>query len=335
MQSLYGVDLGNGLTKGKSNYTEQAIAIPSIIGRLSNYSSLEIGSGEKLKNISVISQGSEYAVGDMALKNSTIRSHDITDDKYLSSSTELLVHTIISLTSEKIYSVGGIVLGIPIHKMNIAKEVQKMYEGKQFGVKLGYFGEYDTTIKQVAIQKALVVAQPHGTLFNLILDDKGKMENRDLAKSGIAIFDIGYKTNDGIVFSSLDPVGRLTINSKSGMHVAYEEIRSKIARRFNGLEVQTYEVPEIISMGKVKGNDVKDIINDSFYNLAVSIINEIKTKWEDAYLIDNLVFTGGGSTLLRPYLQQAFKNAIFPDNPQTSNAEGFLKYATRLWGDES
>lgn len=334
MKYLGGYDFGNGNIKSVSNVANEPIIFSSIIGRLSNYSSLELGSDDKLKNLSIIEGGEEYAVGDMALKNSAIRNHDITGDKYLSRNSELLFHTAISLTSEKAYSVGGVVIGLPIYKMNIAKDVQKQYQGRQFGAKLGYFGDYEAKTKIVQLENVLVVAQPHGTLFNLILDGKGQMTNKELASSGIGIFDIGYKTNDGVVFKSLDPVGRLTINSKNGMHIAFGEIASNIAQKFNGLEVQTYEVPEIIRTGKVKGNDVRNIINESFYNLAVNIINEIKTKWEDAWEIDNIVFTGGGAELLKPYLTQSFRYAIFPDNPQTSNVEGFLKYANRLWGDK-
>jgi plasmid segregation protein ParM len=330
MKSLYGLDLGNGDIKVISSATKESVVFPSVIGRLTDYASLELGSNDRVGNLSIISNDEEYAVGKMALKNSTIRNHDVTDDKYLSESTKLLASTALSLTSESAFSVGGVVIGLPIHKMNIAKKVAKEYKGEKFGVKLGYFGEYEAKIKTVAIEQVTVVAQPHGTLFNLILDDNGQLENKELAKSGVAIFDIGYKTNDGIVFKNLDPIGRLTIHSKSGMHVAYEEIRGKISRKFNGLEIQTYEVPEIVRTGTIKGNNVKNIVNESFYNLAVNIVNEIKTRWEDAWEVEHIIFTGGGSQLLQPYLSQVFSDAIF--SGQTSNAEGFLKYANRLWG---
>jgi plasmid segregation protein ParM len=332
MKSLYGLDLGNGDIKVVSSVTDTPMVFPSVVGKLNGYNALELGSNNRLENLSVLLDGEEYAVGKMALKNSTIRNHDVTDDKYLSESTKLLAHTALSLTSESAFSVGGVVIGLPIHKMDIAKKVTLDYRGNKFGVKLGYYGDYETKLKLVQLEQVIVVAQPHGTLFNIILDDNGQMVNKDLAGSGIAIFDIGYKTNDGVVFKNLDPIGRLTIHSKSGMHVAYEEIRSVIGRKFNGLEVQTYEVPEIVRTGTIRGNNVKEIVNRAFYNLALSILNEIKTRWEDAWEVEHVIFTGGGAELLKPYLKQVFSDCIFPDNCQTSNAEGFLKYAKRLWG---
>jgi plasmid segregation protein ParM len=330
MKSFYGLDLGNGDIKVVSNISNTPMVIPSIIGKLSDYTSVELGSNDKIGNLSIMKDKEEYAVGKMALKNSTIRNHDVTDDKYLSDSTKLLAHTALSLTSESAFTIGGVVIGLPIHKMNIAKKVAKEYKGQKFGVRLGFFGEYEEKIKIVGLEEAIVVAQPHGTLFNLILDNEGQLENKDLAKSGVAIFDIGYKTNDGIVFKNLDPVGRLTIHSKNGMHVAYEEIRAKINKSFNGLEIQVYEVSEIIRTGAIQGRNIKDIINESLYNLAYNIIIEIKTRWEDAWEVEHIVFTGGGSQLLQPYLVQAFQDSIFCG--QTSNVEGFLKYAKRLWG---
>jgi plasmid segregation protein ParM len=153
----------------------------------------------------------------------------------------------------------------------------------------------------------------------------------DLAKQGLAVYDIGFKTNDGIVFRNLDMLGRLTIHSKNGMHIAFQEIIDKIQDSFNGLEVKIFEVPEIIRSGEVRGVAVSDIINDALYNLAYNVILEIKAKWSDAWEINRIIFTGGGSELLKPYLVQAFKDAMYGDS--TTNAEGLLRYAKRVWGD--
>jgi plasmid segregation protein ParM len=199
---------------------------------------------------------------------------------------------------------------------------------------IGYYGEYDGKNRNTNIDKAVIVAQPHGTLFNLILDDKGQIANKVLATSGVAIYDIGFKTNDGIVFKNLEPVGRLTLHSKNGMYVAYEEIRSRINQMFNGLEVKLYEIPEVVKSRQIRGTSIDGVINDAFHHLASNIISEIKSKWDDAWEIENIVFTGGGAELLKPYLMQAY-SCTFPPNCQTSNAEGMLKYAIRLWGRET
>lgn len=329
----YVIDIGNGDYKIGSNMINEIISFPAISGQLNSYDSLDLGTGgNKIDSLSIRRDGRETAIGNMSINNSTIRNHDVTEDKYLSQDNLLLSHAAFALTTNTSFSLGNVVLGLPMHKMNAAKDVARLYQGQRFGGHLGFFGRYEDKERIVQIDRAVVVAQPHGTLFNLILDSKGEIINEQLASSGVAIFDIGYKTNDGVVFKALSPIGRLTIDSKNGMYIAYEQIRQRINNKFNGLEVKLFEVPSIIRTGKIKGQNVSSIINDAFFNLASNIILEIKTKWDDAWEIEQIVFTGGGAVLLKPYLEQAF-TAIFKDSK--SNAEGMLKYAQRLWGREA
>lgn len=329
----YVIDIGNGDYKIGSNLTGEILSYPAIIGQLGAYDSLDLGSGgSRIDNLSVRRDNKEFAIGNMAVKNSSIRNHDVTEDKYLSQDNLILSHAAFALLTDVTYSLGNVVLGLPLHKMKAAKEITKLYQGYQFGGHLGFYGKYEEKPRSVQIDKAVVVAQPHGTLFNLILDANGEIVNKQLAASGVAVFDIGFKTNDGVVFKNLEPIGRLAIHSKNGMYIAYEEIKQRINNEFNGLEVKLFEIPNIIKTGKIKGQDVSRIINDALYNLASNIILEVKTKWDDAWEIEQIVFTGGGAVLLKPYLEQAFQ-AIFKD--AKSNAEGMLKYANRLWGREA
>lgn len=334
MKLLTCLDVGNGDMKVGSTSTSEIQVFASIVGQMGTYQNLDLGfGGSKLDNMSLRKDGKEFAIGNMALKNSTIRTHDTTDERYVSQDTLILSHAAFAMTSPSTLTTANVVVGLPVHKMHTAQQVIKTYQGNQFGGNIGYFGQYETVGKTVKVDKAVVVAQPHGTLFNLILSENGVLENKELAKSGVAIFDIGYKTNDGIVFRNLEPIGRLTINSKNGMHVAFDEIRQRINERL-GVDLKPYEIPQVIKTGTIRGAEVNGIINDALFNLAGSIISEVKSKWDDAYEIDNTVFTGGGAELLRPYLIQAYDSPLFPANCQTSNAEGMLKYAVRLWGRE-
>jgi plasmid segregation protein ParM len=333
MKDFYVLDPGHGDYKITSNQISTVETFPAIVGQMNTYDNLDLGSNNKsIENMSIKKDDKEFAVGKMALKNSVIRNHDTTEDKYTSFESMLLAHTSLSLTSTKSFSIGNLVLGIPVHKMPVARSIANKYKGNSFGAMLGFYGQYEGSLKTVSIDGVTILGQPHGTLLNLVLGDNGEIEDKDMAKRGIGVFDIGYKTNDGIVFQGLEPVGRLTINSKNGMHVAYEQIRSVINRDFNGLELKTFEVPEVIKSGIIRGQRVDDIINDAFYNLASNIISEIKSKWDDAWEIEKVVFTGGGAELLKPYLVQAFKDSIYCG--RTDNAKGFLKYAYRMWGDK-
>lgn len=336
---LHSIDIGNGDIKATSTRVNNTVIYPAVVGKLNlnNADSIIFDSDEakKLQNMSLqsLDRGEVYAIGDMALKNSAIRNHNTTDDKYLSDESEILIETALSLNGgNSAVTEANVILALPLHKLEIVSEIERRFKGKTFNSKIGFFGHYDY-VKKTIISDIKVIGQPYGTLFNLILDSNGNIVNKDLAKSGLAIFDIGYKTNDGIVFRNLEPISRLKIASKNGMYVAYEEIRREISKKFNGLDLRLFDIPQIIKSGTIRGVDIENIIDEAFYNLSYNIILEVKNSWEGAWEIDNIVFTGGGSELLQPYLSQAFE-AIFPQSPRISNAEGLLKYANRLWREE-
>jgi plasmid segregation protein ParM len=324
------IDLGNGdfkVTNGSG-----VNSFPAVVGQFSSQPSHKLQNvSQKIDFMSFIKDDKEYAIGNNAIKNCRNRSHDLTEDKYTSDNTNILINSALTLMANQNFSVANVVIALPVHKMNIAGDIINKFEGKQFGGKIGYFGEYSGVQKVINVDKAIAIEQPWGTLFKNVLNERGEI-NKEKAKKGTAVFDIGFKTNDGIVFRNLDTIGRLTIHSKNGMHVAYEEIRNKVSQSFGGIEIQLFEVTEIVKCGRVNGVAIPNIINDALYNLAYNIILEVKSKWADAWEIEEIIFTGGGAEVLKPYLVQAFPNAIF-DNA-TANAEGLLYYARRIWGGE-
>jgi plasmid segregation protein ParM len=327
------VDLGNGDIKVAGSCNSGSVEVfPAVVGHFSDTPSYKMQNKDrKLESMSFIKDDKEYAIGGNAIKNCKNRSHDMTEDKYLSDNTNILANAALTLISNSSYSISNVIIALPVHKMNIAKDVVNKFEGKQFGGKIGFFGEYSGAQKVINVDKVIAIEQPWGTLFKQIFNERGDI-NKDKAKKGIAVFDIGFKTNDGIVFRNLETIGRLTIHSKNGMHVAFEEIQHKISQKFGGIEVKLFEIPEIVRSGMISGVPIANIINDAMYNLAYNIILEIKSKWADAWEIEHIVFTGGGAEILKPYLTQSFPDAKFENS--IANAEGLLWYGRRIWGGD-
>jgi hypothetical protein len=50
--------------------------------------------------------------------------------------------------------------------------------------------------RQIFIRKILMMPQPLGSFFNLLMDDNGKITNADFAKQKIGVIDIGFRTTD-------------------------------------------------------------------------------------------------------------------------------------------
>lgn len=334
-RSINVIDLGNGSFKGANSTGEgKVVTLPAVVGQFSNTPSFKLtDQSRRLEALSFFRDNKEYAVGANAIKNCKIRSHDITEEKYVSENTIILSNAMLSLLAPYSNSIANVVLALPVHKMRDAEHIIRVFKNGQFGGRLGYFGDYEKVPKTISIDQVIAIEQPWGTLFKHLLSEVGEI-NKEKAKRGIAVFDIGFKTNDGVVFRNLDTIGRLTIHSKNGMYVAFEEIQSKIAEKFGGLEVKVYEVPEIVRNGTVSGIPIQTIIDDALYNLATNIILEVKNSaWSNAWEIEQIIFTGGGAELLKPYLQQAFEGSIY--ETATANAEGLLRYARRLWGAEA
>jgi plasmid segregation protein ParM len=332
-KTLNVIDLGNGDIKIASNHLPNVESFPAVIGSFSSPPTYKIADKDrKFDSMSFIKDNREYAIGANAIRNCKNRNHDITEDKYLSETTIVLSNAALTLMAPTTLSIANVLLALPVHKMNIAHDVIRLFKGHTFGGRIGFFGKYENISRVVQVENVIAIEQPWGTLFKHILDDNGKII-KESAKKGIAIFDIGFKTNDGIVFRNLDMIGRLTIHSKSGMFIAFDEIQSKINQQFGGLEVKIFEVPDIVRSGEVRGIKIPEIINDALYNLAYNIILEIKSKWADAWEIEEIIFTGGGAELLKPYLIQAFAEAKY--EKASSNAEGLLRYARHMWGDVS
>lgn len=79
-----GLDLGNGDIKVASSEIDGSLVFPAIVGDLPpTLTRFNLSTASKIDNMSVKIDGREYAVGNMALKNSAIRTHDATDGKYL------------------------------------------------------------------------------------------------------------------------------------------------------------------------------------------------------------------------------------------------------------
>jgi len=331
MSKVYvGYDNGNGNQDVCSNHHKEVIDFPSVTGEIDVPRPIEGDPDKKLQHMTVKKGMKHIGVGECAINHAKLRNHDVADDKYTTKQSILLAHTAVSLVAPEGFSTVKMVLGLPYYKMNEGKHIADSYKGMVHGLEIGFYGKY-TPPKTINIEDVEPVPQHYGAMFDLTLDDNGEIANKDLVLGYLAIYDIGYKTNMGAVFHRFNPVSRHSIHSKNGMHVAFDQIARKIGQFFNGLEVKAYDIPSIIrGGGKVKGHDVTPIINEGLYDLAVTIVNEIKARWGDAWEITQMAFTGGGAVLLKPYLEQAFQDAKYGDNKQ--NANGLRKFAVRKWG---
>ena len=192
--------------------------------------------------------------------------------------------------------------------------------------------------KTVYIERARVVPQPFGAMFNLMLNDLGKAASQRFVTEKIGIIDIGFRTADYTISDKTRYSERGSMSSDAGIASAYQAI-ANILHEKSGVTIELYRLYEGVSRGtiKVKGKsyDISGVVKASFQQLATRIAQEVNRLWADDWDLDAIVISGGGGAALAPYLQPLIEGEVLPMPPEhdarLNNVQGYWKYGTHLW----
>ncbi len=328
------IDDGYADTKSKSEDSDMFIT-PSYVTSWRPFydkdSDLKEPAKSSLSKIEAEVNGTKYLVGECAVKQDRSLQWNGALDKHNDTSFDVLLKTHLSLMAKKPMSRVKLVMGLPVKASLDIERVDKMRAKvvRQHEIALKLQGDKDFGNKIIKVEDLIIKAQPHGTLCDLILNSKGDITNKDLAKKVNAISDIGGKTHNLYLVDTLEPLSDFCDTKNSGMYTAYNWIKDYLERELH-LQVADGQMPHIVAAGQIKGYDLTPVIKKAYRTLATRIILEIQTVWGDAFpFIDNLIFTGGGSAALRPYLEQEYKKAMFLS--RTNNPSGLYKQGIRKW----
>lgn len=328
------IDDGYADTKSKSENSNMFIT-PSYVTAWRPFydkeSDLTQSPKSNLSRIEAKVNATKFLVGECAVKQDRALQWNGALDKHNDTSFDVLLKTHLNLMATKPMSRVKLVMGLPVRacldKERMEKMKAKVVRQHEVGLKL--FGMKDFDNKIIKVEDIIIKAQPHGTLCDLILDNKGEIINRDLARKVNAISDIGGKTHNLYLVDTLEPLSDYCDTKNSGMYTAYMWIKDYIEQELH-LSVADGQIQYIVAAGQIKGYDLTPIIKKAYATLAKRIILEIQTVWADAFpFIDNLIFTGGGSAALRPYLEEEFNKATYLS--RTQNPSGLFKQGIRRW----
>jgi len=285
-----------------------------------------------LSRIELEVSGRQYLVGEAAVHQDKELQWNGSDDKHADYNFDILLNTHLGLMSQNTKSgIVRLVMGLPVKTSLDVKRVevlrQKTIGQHEFSIKLA--NDTDFKKKTVYVEDVIIKAQTHGTLCDLVLDDVGRLADKSTAKKMVAISDIGGKTHNMYVVEALDPIADYCDTTSNGMYTAYGWVKDWIYDKWK-LKLSDSQMQTVIGHKEIKGYDITPIITQSYEQLARNIIVELKTKWDSAFsFIEEIVFTGGGSTVLKPYLMKEFMRAKYFD--QAKNVTGFLKQGIREW----
>ncbi|MCK9193035.1 MAG: ParM/StbA family protein [Nevskia sp.] len=193
--------------------------------------------------------------------------------------------------------------------------------------------------KTIYIEKVRVIPQPFGSLFNLMLNDQGKLAQQRFISEKIGVIDVGFRTTDFTVADKTRYSERGSLSTDSGISVAYNAIAGVLQEK-SGTQIELYRLYEAVARGtiKIKGQrfDLTGLVQQAFSQLASRIAAEANRLWADDWDIDCIILTGGGGAALAQHLQPLVQGEVLAmpadQDARFNNVVGYWKYGMNLWG---
>ncbi len=330
-----GIDIGFGFTKATNG--NEFVLFKSVLGEATDIQfSMPIVKSDSGPCMHVILDGQTYFVGDFAEKQSNTRQFTLDQEKLISDFCKVFALTAMG-NLFKTYAPVNIVTGLPV---GFYREYHQRFAKLLKGQHEITFQKNDGSSEncRLNIGNLRIIPQPLGSIFNLLLNDSGKIVNRELAKQKIGVIDIGFRTTDFCIFHGLQYVERGSSTTDTGIAKSFGVIAKKLRDECK-VNVELFRLYNAIESGfiKIRGKEFNIAkIRDAVFSHAASIIaSDVDRLWADDWDIDAIIISGGGSMELSKYLQPLIAGNILPLDTsldaRLNNVQGYLKYARYLW----
>ncbi len=333
---VVGIDIGFGFTKATNG--KDFMTFKSVLGEAAEiqYRESLLTGTPREEHLHVEVAGKPLFVGELAERQSNVRSFTLDQNQFISNFAKNLALTALSGMVERHVPV-SLVTGLPISYYRRHKEeLARLLQGKHEVTLIDATGKRQDTV--LSINQVRVIPQPFGSLFNLMLSDLGEVANRRFVREKIGVIDIGFRTSDYTIADRIRYSERGSRTTESGIAQAFAIISSKL-RDMSGVDVEVYRLYDAVARGsiKIRGKqiDLKPVTEQVFGQLASSVSTEVERLWADDWDIDVIVVTGGGGAVLAPYLLPLLNGEVLALDPaldsRLNNVRGYWKYGKHLW----
>ncbi len=337
--AVVGIDIGFGFTKAFNG--RDAIAFKSIFGQATDiqYREQLLGSPRAEEHLHVEFGGNAYFVGELAERQSNVRSFTLDQDQFISSFARIMAITALARIAERNQPV-RVITGLPIsYYRRHREEIVKLLSGKHELRVVDHTGASTDGVVQVSHVRA--IPQPFGSLFNHMLNDLAEVSDKRFVQSKIGIIDVGFRTCDCTIADRTRYSERGSQTTESGISKAYATIAAKL-RELTGVNVELYRLYDAVARGsiKVRGKtiDLKPLVDEAFAKLSSSIASDVERLWADDWDIDLMIITGGGGAVLAPYLKPLLSGEVLAldasADARLNNVRGYWKYGMNVWNRE-
>lgn len=336
---IFSLDLGNKQTKLKSSKNEYVLPSQILNGEDMPQQLSDFGKKRDINYFKVPFDDSEWIWGKDL---STLKRDDYLQDtlmhqnRYSNDTFKLLANFALGLLAtdfekavENILEV-TVVTGLPTDDYNSQKQLKDLSSI----LKGQHQIEVNGVTYTVRVKHVLIIPQPVGTFYDVLLDDEGVLVNDELLEEKVGIVDAGGGTIliDTLLNFELDKRNRRQY--ATGANDLYEAIMSQMDGN-----VSLYQIEKMVRNGikerkfsyrysKNHIEDVTDLVEKEITNFTRRLVSNLKSTFKDIDSIDTLIITGGSTNLINQRLiVDFFETAYFVKDSELANVRGFYKYA--------
>lgn len=330
------IDIGFGFTKA-ANRTKSVI-FKSVLGEASDiqFKGGILSDGSPDDHIQIEVDGRSYFVGDLAERQSEVRSFTLDQTQFFNSHLKPLALAAAASVTASFMPI-GLVTGLPIGFYREYRDIiTRNLRGDHKIVLTTSAGKREERI--IKVSEVKVIPQPFGSLFNIMLNDLGELGEKRFVHEKIGIIDVGFKTADYTIADRMRYSERGSRTTDTGISKAFAMIAGKLQEKSN-VNVELYRLYNAVEKGsiKIRGEeyDLKTSTEAVYGQLAAAIASEVDQLWTDDWDIDTIVLTGGGGAALAKHLQPLIKGQIVTvdqsKDARLCNVKGYWKYGKHLW----
>ena len=192
------------------------------------------------------------------------------------------------------------------------------------------------------IEKAVVIPQGFGALLSVCLDDKGNIQDPDLASGAVGLIDLGGKTTNLLSIDRLSEVSRETESVNVGAWDAVRTVRRFLAENCPNRTYRDHEIVCTLQSGRTRymGQtvDLTEPIREALQPMAEQVLSQATQLWNGAGQLDGILIAGGGAHLLGQYIVDSYNESGYPagfvrvidGDPVFANALGYWRFARRI-----
>jgi plasmid segregation protein ParM len=340
MQQVLGIDIGFGFTKATNG--RSTIIFKSLSGEAADIQYwADFGESQPVDQIHVSIDGKSYFIGELAEQQSSAPTYTLDQDRLVAEYVRILALTAAGLLIQNgmVNVPVNVVSGLPIgHFRRHHERFRDLLTGHHAVAYHSPNGQ--SASKSIYINKVRMLPQPLGSILNLLMDDHGRITQREVAAQKIGVVDIGFRTTDFCIMDRLRHIDRGSRTIDSGMSKAFGLIAQKLQEKC-GVAVELYRLYQAVEEGTIrmrgKAVNFSAIRDHVFEQLAAGIAGEIDRLWAHDWDIDMILLTGGGSRELARHLRPLIAGNVVPLEPHTdsrlNNVFGYMKYGRFIWGN--